>query len=76
MAEQTGKPIIGPTGDFPEGKLGGNDEGGLQFAIGHQEGNVVLSFNSPVAWVGMGPDMADTLADLLRHHANLIREEF
>ena len=76
MAEQTGKPIIGPTGEFPEGKLGEHDEGELQFAITHQRGQVVLSFNTPVAWVGMDPDKADALAHLLRRHASLIRSGF
>ena len=65
---------LGPTGDFPEGKLNANDEGEIQIAVGHSDGNVVIDFGKPVAWIGVGPDQADQLADVIRTHAKAIRE--
>lgn len=56
---------LGPTGDFPDGKLNPQDEGGLQMAI-HTEGHVVrIDFGSPVAWVAFEPPIARTLAAAL-----------
>lgn len=47
--------ILGPTGDFPLGKLNKEDEGGLMIGIGEEDGKVIISFGTPVAWVGMTP---------------------
>lgn len=56
---------LGPTGEFPEGKLVSHDEGALTFAVGHQKGKVTIEFGSPVKWFGMTPSQARQLADLL-----------
>lgn len=61
---------LGATGDYPEGKLGPNDEGALQFAITHYQGKVVVNFNTPVSWFGMAPADARHLAELLNQHAD------
>jgi len=45
-------PLIGATGEHPQGKLTPHDEGGIQFAIGVKDGKVVLDFGQPVVWVG------------------------
>lgn len=65
---------LGATGDHPEGKLNEDDEGGLQFAVGRDKGCVILDFGKPVSWLGMPPDLADDIADLLKKHAQAIRE--
>lgn len=81
MADNNGKghgpsgiPGLGATGDHPEGKLNEDDEGGLRFAVGHQDGNVILDFGKAVVWVGLPPDTADQIADMLKKHAQAIRE--
>ena len=46
-------PKLGPTGDFPEGKLGKDDEGGINMAIAAsaKDGQVHIQFGGPVAWL-------------------------
>ena len=52
---------------YPEGRMGPNDEGELAFAVGvnQESGTVVINFNKPVHWVGMGPADAVRLAEML-----------
>jgi len=56
---------LGKTGEFPEGKMTPHDEGAIQFAIGAKDGKVVIEFATPVAWLGMQPEQAITLAESL-----------
>lgn len=65
---------LGPTGQFPDGTLGPDDEGELQFALGHdkQRGNVVIQFNTPVSWLAFSPDEARQLAASLINHARAL----
>ena len=65
----------GPTGKFPEGKLNVHDEGEFEFAVGHDEGNVILDFGKPVVWLGMGPSLARQLAGLLTRHADEVESK-
>ena len=60
----TDNPKPGPTGDFPEGMLGPNDEGGLNIGIAAnaKDGQVHVQFGGPVAWLAMPPHMAIQLA--------------
>ena len=55
---------LGPTGDFPEGKLGKDDEGGINMAIAAnaKDGLVHVQFGGPVAWLAIPPAMAIQLA--------------
>jgi hypothetical protein len=63
---------LGATGNFPEGKLTKADEGEIQFAIAADPGarKVLVDFGQPVAWLGMNPDQARGLADMLREKAD------
>jgi hypothetical protein len=63
---------LGATGGFPDGKLNGADEGGLRFAIGEEGGNVVINFGKPVAWLGMPPEQAVAMAELLIRKARIV----
>lgn len=63
---------LGATGEFPHGKLNGSDEGGIRFAIGEDGGNVVINFGTPVAWLGMPPEQAVTLALALIAKAKIV----
>jgi len=46
------------------------DRGEIRFAVRHSSGKVVLDFGpKPVTWVGMTPEQAETLAEVLRQHA-------
>lgn len=59
---------LGPTGEFPQGKLNDDDEGELTIAIGIENGKVVIRFGKEVAWLGMDADGARGMA------ASLIRK--
>lgn len=62
----------GAIGDYPDGQLGRADEGGIQFAIGEQDGKVVIDFGTPVHWLGMTPQQAAKLANTLLERARLV----
>ena len=68
--------ILGPTGDFPEGQLNPQDEGGLQLAIvGDTDNNVLtIHFGTPVAWFAMSPDDAIELGNKIIENANKVKE--
>jgi hypothetical protein len=60
---------LGPTGQFPEGKMNDADEGEIRVAIGQKDGKVVIDFGSPVAWIGLTAEQAEDIASTLRQHA-------
>jgi len=66
---------LGATGKHPEGRLTPDDEGEIQFAVGHDKARrkIVLDFGTPVAWVGMTPAQAVDLAKCLKWHARNVR---
>jgi hypothetical protein len=64
---------LGPTKDFPLGKLNETDEGGLQLAISEEKGTVRVDFGSPVAWFALPPDQALAFASLIVKRAMAIK---
>lgn len=78
MAHHSQEPMnkelgLGPTGQFPEGKLHQSDEGEIKLAIGHKEGKVVIDFGSQVTWIGFTPNQAEEIAALILKHADAAR---
>lgn len=67
---------IGPTGQFPDGKLNPDDEGGLTYRVAAdiQNGLVRIEFGGPVAWLALQPEQAVKLGDSLINKANIINE--
>jgi len=63
---------LGPTGQFPDGKIDPNDEGELKLAIGIQNNNVILDFGTQVMWIGLGKEDALAIAESLIKHANML----
>jgi len=63
---------IGATGGFPRGKLNETDEGELRFAVGEENGNVVIRFGGTVSWLGMPPEQAVAFAEVLITKARAI----
>lgn len=61
--------VLGPTGEYPNGKLGSDDQGELTIAIGAEDGLVKLEFGTPVAWLAVSPSDAATIAASLLHMA-------
>ena len=55
----------GAVGAYPDGMLTPKDEGSIQFAIGSQDGKVVIDFGTPTAWIGMTPQQAMDIASAI-----------
>lgn len=64
---------LGPTGEFPDGKLNKDDEGQIKIAIGADLDNkkVVIDFGTLVAWIAMSPQEARQLAEVIRKNSYL-----
>jgi hypothetical protein len=60
---------LGPTGDFPHGKLNADDEGALNIAISRENGVVRIDFGEPTAWIGLPPELALEFASVIVKHA-------
>lgn len=73
MQDEIEKLELGPTGQFPDGKLADCDEGEIQIAVTVLQGKVVINFGKPIAFIGFTTEQADDIADLLRKHAADIR---
>lgn len=69
------EPLVGATGVFPEGQLTETDEGSIQFRIGRKKNKVVLDFGTAVTWLGMGPQQAISMAELLIIQARKIAKK-
>lgn len=64
-------PKLGATGKFPDGKLGPDGEGELQFGIFGRDGMVHIDFGKPVQFLSMPPQIAVNFAALLMKHAGI-----
>lgn len=59
---------LGPTGQFPDGKLEENDEGQIKMLISSSEKHIRIDFGKPVAWFAMEKSQALTFAfNVLSH---------
>lgn len=59
---------LGATGEYPEGRLGPDDEGELKVALAadRKARRLILAFGKPVAWIAMtGPEARDFAHRLL-----------
>ncbi len=61
---------IGPTGEYPNGKLNREDEGELKLAVGMQNGIVMIMFGTPVTWFGLKPHEARELSRMILKNAD------
>lgn len=63
---------LGPTGRFPEGKLGPDDKGELTIAVSTDvDAKVIrIEFGEFVDWIGMGAEHARGLAQVLIERAD------
>ncbi len=61
---------VGPTDNYPEGKLEDSDNGEIAMAIDAKNGNVRLHFGTPISWVALPPKTAIELGNKLIEIAN------
>lgn len=74
MGEKPTEP--GPTGRFPDGKIGPHDQGEIAVGIGIDVVNkiVVMEFGVLTKFIGMSPEQAIEIADDLINKANMLTE--
>jgi hypothetical protein len=62
---------LGATGKYPDGHYGPRDEGEIRFAIAAdpERQRVLIDFGKPVHSLGMTPDQAVELADMIHKKA-------
>lgn len=53
---------VGPTGEFPDGKMRDDDDGELRIAIGTHRGNVVFELGAGTKWFACDPATARQIA--------------
>lgn len=56
-------------GEFPHGKLNDNDAGALAYAVFAENGVVVIKFPKLIQWIGLEPEQAIEMAEVLVKHA-------
>ena len=70
-------PGVGPTKDYPQGKLDEFDEGGLNIAVSHeirgQHRVVRVDFGKPLAWLAMDAETTMAFASLIVKHAMALK---
>lgn len=70
------KDKLGPTGDYPLGKCGPTDQGGLKIGVAHsRDGTVIVNFGAHVDWIGFPPEQAINFAKLIMKHAGATKIE-
>lgn len=59
---------------YPRGLARPDDEGEFKMRLGHNGVAVLVDFQKPVTWIGLGPDEAEQFAaGLVKHAAELRR---
>jgi hypothetical protein len=58
---------LGPTNEFPEGKLNPTDEGALLLGVAWdpKSKNVIINFGTPVSWLGLPREHAVQFAKMI-----------
>ena len=70
MADGNNK--LGPTGEYPDGKISSDDEGELMMGMSNDGRLVRVDFGSPVAWFAIPPELAMRMGENLIRHAMAI----
>lgn len=58
-------PLLGATGEFPNGKLTDDDEGEIAIGITTKDDVVIIDFGKPIAWIGFSKEQAKEIGELL-----------
>ena len=63
---------LGPTGEYPQGKVDAQDDGELRLAIAadHRHGIVRVVFGTPTTWLGLPSREARSFAAMLIEKAD------
>lgn len=58
--------------EYPKGRMSADDAGALAMKLSSAQGVVRIDFGKPVTWLGLGPNDARALAQLLLRHADQV----
>lgn len=56
---------LGPTGNYPRGKLNKDDMGEMNMAVEIEGDCVKIDFGTPTTWVGLPKETAITFANII-----------
>jgi hypothetical protein len=65
---------LGPTHDFPRGKLNPDDEGGLIIGLRIENNRLIIGFGKRIAWIGLGKVEAIEFAKMITDKAALLSD--
>lgn len=67
--------IVGPTGKMPKKPVSATDAGGLRIAISVDKiaNRIVIEFGTPVAWMGLDAEEAESFIRALIHYTAKIK---
>jgi len=63
---------LGPTGQFPGGKLNKADDGEIRISVGLESNKVIIAFGKSICWIGFDATQAKELAASLVKFADSI----
>lgn len=69
MRKEQLESALGPTKEFPHGKIVPHDEGGLIFGVTVFNGRVIFDFGKPIRSIGFTREGALELAELIKQRA-------
>ena len=69
--------LIGPTGNFPDGKCSPDDKGEVQICVFEDEerGGVTIAFGTKITWLCVTPDQAIQLGEVLVLRGKAMKEK-
>jgi hypothetical protein len=66
---------LGPTGNFPRGKLHTDDKGELKISIREEDKTMVIYFGISIYWIGLDSSTAKELGTRLLDFAHRVDKE-
>jgi len=64
---------LGPSRQFPAGKLCREDNGELIMGMAIHGGTLIINFGTPVAWIGLDLAAAEEMAEMLDKYIGKLR---
>lgn len=63
---------LGPTGQYPRGRVHQTDDGEIKLAVGSKDKLVIVAFGTAVTWLGLPKEQALAFATSIKEHAEAL----
>lgn len=63
--DSNGRKVLGPTGQFPNGKIRPDDEGQVRVAVTVENNRIMIRFGASLTWLGLDAATADEMIRVL-----------